>query len=221
MPNGPSCRHFWSTSLQENAGGKLEGEAFYVYPSGTLNCTEIVRFYYPVHKHFWTVNEKDSEDFKNLKDMGAKAEGVAFCSPAETEPGAKPVFRFFDGYNHFWTLDPDGEKLPKPAFKREGVAFYAFEQKTNPNQIPVYRFFPCELPSDQQARRQEMVESLNQASSILRQNISFYYQPGLSEEAKERALADISRSRQSLISRLLKYGIDYSERGYDIIFVIP
>lgn len=41
----------------------------------------------------------------------------------------------FSQQSHFWTTDVNGERLPKPPYKKEGVAFYAQE-----NGIPIYRW---------------------------------------------------------------------------------
>lgn len=65
--------------------------------------------------------------------------GANFAS--ETSPTGAMLLIMPNGpwYTHFWTTDAAGERLPKPTYYAEGVAFFAYGAD-GPGLVPVYRW---------------------------------------------------------------------------------
>lgn len=96
----------------------------------------------PQDSHFWTTDPQA----EGLSEPAWAFEGVVFHIltglPDQLPAGVVPLFRFCDSARdrHLWTLDPDGEALPKSVFQRELVVGYVFPTR-QPGTVPLYRWY--------------------------------------------------------------------------------
>jgi len=146
-PSAPGEEHFWTIDPK---GEKLskewsrEGPACVVIANTTpkdqlpANAVEFHRRTDANGTHFWSMD----------KEEGVKAGYVNYDGPScfvfkTQEPGTIPLYRFYNGKTHFWTIDKDGELFSKPPQKPEGPACYVYPQgsKTDSTRVPFYRFY--------------------------------------------------------------------------------
>lgn len=96
----------------------------------------------PMGSHFWTTDAGSA----GLPQSDWARDGEVFCvwsGPMDQVPAsAVPLFHFHDtaGERHLWTLDAEGEALPKSEFRREKIVGYVFPT-AQPGTVPLYRWY--------------------------------------------------------------------------------
>ena len=112
--------------------------------------SEAIPFY-----RYW--NNKDHFYTTNANEIGTTKEGLlgkngytsygTECKLYPTRvPGSRPLYRYFDGKNHFYTQNAEeiGTIVPgvigKSKYKSEGIAGYCFPEE-HKGTVPFYRYY--------------------------------------------------------------------------------
>ncbi len=115
---------------------------------GDVSYDSVYRFWSPVLGcHFYTIDEAERDRVINNYPDVWNYEGPVFSAcKDQSQPGLKPVYRFWSGWSHFYTID-EAEKdyvvqnYPD-VWTLEGIAFYAYPAGAQPPDCqPVYRFW--------------------------------------------------------------------------------
>ncbi len=111
--------------------------------------TTIVEFYLqPFNKYYLSAIPNEWAGLDALASVGWKRTGVTYSAASATQPGAKPVCRFFHPgvASHFFTVDPSECAIlaTLPDFINEGISWYAYAPNASacaPDTAALYRTF--------------------------------------------------------------------------------
>jgi hypothetical protein len=90
------------------------------------------------HQHFYTTDCQEAELAQLQNGYVLEGEVPVFYIETKPEPGTSPLYRFYNGRNHFYTTSRDAEG--DPSYSLEGVLGYIYSSR-GPNLTPLYRAF--------------------------------------------------------------------------------
>jgi hypothetical protein len=136
--NTAAGTHFYTVSDKERASitadlftYRLDGVAYYVYPSPEAGTAPIYRFHQTATgTHFYTISRAE-RDAVMATLPAYRYEGVAFYAFPEPAAGTVPVYRLYNAAagTHMYTIsvaERDAVLAMLPQFRFEGVAYHAF-----------------------------------------------------------------------------------------------
>lgn len=117
--------HFYTIHpTGENAPNyAYEGDVGFVFPAQAPETIALNRYFNPhIGDHLYTTDL--TEGAQAVQAYGYVPEGVAaYVYPvASTQVQTQPLYRWFNGSDHFYCLDPKGEIGPANGYRAEGVA---------------------------------------------------------------------------------------------------
>lgn len=117
--------HFYTThpTGEDAPNYHYEGDVGFVFPNQVPGTVALNRFFSPrVGDHFYTIDV--AEGARATQEYGYVSEGVAayVYSAAATQAQTQPLYRWFNGADHFYCLDPSGEIGPANGYHTEGIA---------------------------------------------------------------------------------------------------
>ena len=137
------CEHFYTTNIHEigtavpgrigKHGYKSEGIACKILNRGVPGALPLYR-YWNGADHFYTTNAAEIGVTRPRQKgkHGYTSEGIAgYCFPARVH-GSKPLYRYWNGRDHFYTTNSHeiGTTVPGRVgrfnYRSEGVACYVF-----------------------------------------------------------------------------------------------
>jgi hypothetical protein len=132
-----------------------DGGVYRYVGEGGPGVSAVYRFWSPrLGRHFYTIQKAERNRLFTEYDGTWEYEGPAFHVPAPDSvkpPDVHPVYRFWSAglRTHFYTMD-EAEKdrlllQPAGAWTCEGPAFFAWSQASEPDLMPVYRFWSARL----------------------------------------------------------------------------
>ena len=121
-----------------------------------VTCPSAIPIYAPLYRyyngvdHFYTTYffEIGTALFGQIGNFSYKAEGVQCILKTEPRRDLVPLFRYFNGQDHFYTTDPDeiGTTLPgvigRYGYRYEHISGYCY-RKREEDTVPLYRY--CNL----------------------------------------------------------------------------
>lgn len=120
--------HFYTQRWEELGNGKggyrLEGIDFYLYPAPQDNFTyPVYRVYNPrTGDHFYTINI--AEKTAALNSGWSTDEGIIGYAAAASRSNNMPVYRYWNGHDHFYTANYTELGAGKGGYGYEKIDFY-------------------------------------------------------------------------------------------------
>ena len=132
--------HFYTTSFQElgngKTGWKYEGIQCRILSARVRNSVPLYRYWNNGNDHFYTTNANEigTTTYGQVGRYGYKSEGVTgYCFPTR-QAGTIPLYRYWNGRDHFYTTDMNEigtiayGQTGKHGYKSEGIACFVYRR---------------------------------------------------------------------------------------------
>jgi hypothetical protein len=144
--------HFYTTNWGEIGWGRwgyrYEGVASYVFPFRAPGTVPLHRWFNPyLGDHFYQTKVPRGWDWtiqtpgmgwwswghgRHWHGQGWRYEGIQCYVYPDQKPGTMPMYRMWNGRDHFYTADYNEHRRAIGWYGREGVSFFSFPRKSIP-----------------------------------------------------------------------------------------